>query len=94
MVDGREQAMTNPASALAAGVGLTLLMGQLRPTFLSQSELQEVTGIPVLGTIDMNWTDAEKIKRKRGALLFGASFASLFVIYGGVMAVLLLTANG
>ncbi|MEB0165499.1 chain length-determining protein, partial [Glaciimonas sp. CA11.2] len=34
-------------AALAAGVGLTLLISQIRPTFLSQSELLEATGIPV-----------------------------------------------
>lgn len=76
--------------ALAAGIGVTLLMSQTRPTFVSQSELREVTGIPVLGAIAMNWTGAEKVKRKRGALIFGLSLASLIVLYGGVMTMMLL----
>lgn len=81
-------------AALAAGAGLTLLISQIRPTFLNQSELQEVTGIAVLGTIAMNWTDAEKVRRKRGVIVFGASFASLIILYGGVMTLMLLKIVG
>jgi uncharacterized protein involved in exopolysaccharide biosynthesis len=82
------------AAALIAGIGLALLIGQIRPTFLSQSELQSTTGLPVLGSVMMNWTDAEKIKRRRDVLLFGAAFAALILLYAIVMAVTLLRAYG
>jgi len=78
--------------ALGAGIGLALLIAQIRPTFLSQSDLQSVTGLPVLGMVAMNWTDAEQAKRKKGVVIFGASLASLVLLYGGVMTVMLLKA--
>ncbi|MDY7544692.1 chain length-determining protein [Glaciimonas sp. CA11.2] len=81
-------------AALAAGVGLTLLISQIRPTFLSQSELLEATGIPVLGAVTMNWTVDESARRKKSAIGFSASFAGFIILYFGVMLVLLFKAHG
>ncbi|MDC8756870.1 XrtA system polysaccharide chain length determinant [Janthinobacterium fluminis] len=78
------------AGALLAGAAAALLISQIRPTFLSPSQLREASGLPVLGTVSMNWTAAEKVKRKRGQYGFAACAASLFVLYGGVMAAVLL----
>lgn len=77
-------------AALAMGIGLPLLMSQAKPVFLTQSQLQEVTGLTVLGAVAMNWTSSEIIKRKRGVLLFSASVAALVAAYAVVMALLLL----
>ena len=44
-------------AALVAGLAGAFLMSQVRPTFLSQAALREVTGLPILGSISMNWTD-------------------------------------
>ncbi|MGJ7915231.1 XrtA system polysaccharide chain length determinant [Massilia sp. LXY-6] len=75
--------------ALVAGIALAFLMSQLRPTFLSQSTLREVTGLPVLGSIGMNWTTAQTIRRKRRLAALGVSVLVLFGIYGaGVAAIL------
>ncbi|GJI87495.1 XrtA system polysaccharide chain length determinant [Duganella hordei] len=76
--------------ALLTGVATALLISQVRPTFLSPSELRERTALPVLGTVSMNWTEAEKVKRKRGQYLFGGALSCLFVAYGGVLAMTLL----
>jgi polysaccharide chain length determinant protein (PEP-CTERM system associated) len=76
--------------ALLSGVAAALLISQIRPTFLSPGELRERTGLVVLGTVSMNWTDAQKVKRQRGQYLFGAAMSSLFVAYGGVLATTLL----
>ncbi len=76
--------------ALLAGLGVALLMSQVRPTFLSQSALRDVTGVTILGCIGMNWTDEQKIRRKRRLYAFGAAVAALFGTYGGVMALMLL----
>jgi polysaccharide chain length determinant protein (PEP-CTERM system associated) len=76
-------------AALAAGLATALLMSQVRPTFLSQASLREVTGMPILGTVSMTWTDAQKIKRKRRLWALGAAVFMLFGVYGGVMAVAL-----
>jgi polysaccharide chain length determinant protein (PEP-CTERM system associated) len=77
------------AFSLLAGLAVAFLMSQVRPTFLSQSALREVTGIPVLGSISMNWTDAQKIRRKRRLYALGASVFTLFGVYGAVMAAIL-----
>ena len=74
------------AGALLTGIATALLISQVRPTFLRPGELRDRTGLPVLGTVSMNWTEAEKIKRKRGKYAFGAALSSLFVVYGGVLA--------
>lgn len=72
--------------ALLTGLAAALLISQVRPTFLSPSELRERTGLPVLGTVSMNWTDSQKIKRRRGRYLFGTALSCLFVAYGAVLA--------
>jgi hypothetical protein len=63
-----------------------LLISQVRPTFLSPAELRESTGLPVLGTVSMNWTDAENAKRKRGQYTFAIATVCLFLVYGGMLA--------
>jgi polysaccharide chain length determinant protein (PEP-CTERM system associated) len=77
--------------SLLAGVAIALLLSQLRPTYLSQQGLRESTGLPILGSVSMNWTDHEKAKRRRSFFAFGASLAVLITLYAGVMARMLLT---
>ena len=76
--------------ALAAGLGVALLMSQFRPTFLSQSALRDVTGVPILGSISMNWTGAQKAKQKKRLYGLAASVFALFGAYGTVMAAILI----
>jgi polysaccharide chain length determinant protein (PEP-CTERM system associated) len=78
------------AGALVAGLVVALLMSQVRPTFLSQNSLREVTGVPILGSIGMNWTTEQKVKRRRRLYAMGASVLALFGAYGGVMAAILI----
>ena len=78
--------------ALIAGIAFAMLLSQLRPTYLSQQGLRESTGLPILGSVSMNWTDHERAKRKRSFFAFGASLAVLVTLYAGVMARMLLTA--
>ncbi len=75
--------------ALVAGLAVAFLMSQLRPTFLSQSTLRDVTGLPVLGSIGMNWTPEQTVKRKRRLAALGGSVALLFCAYGVGMAAIL-----
>lgn len=75
--------------ALAAGLGVAFLMSQVRPTFLSQSALREVTGVPILGSIGMNWTEEQKVRRKRRLHALGASVLLLFGVYGAGTAAIL-----
>ena len=76
--------------ALATGLGAALLMSQVRPTFLSQASLREVTGVPILGSISMNWTAEQQERRKKRLYALGASVFMLFGAYGAVMAVILI----
>jgi polysaccharide chain length determinant protein (PEP-CTERM system associated) len=75
--------------ALVAGMAVAFLMSQLRPTFLSQATLREVTGLPVLGSVGMNWTKAQTVGRKRRLTALGVSMLVLFGIYGAGMAAIL-----
>jgi polysaccharide chain length determinant protein (PEP-CTERM system associated) len=77
-------------AALLAGLGVALLMSQIRPTFMTQASLREVTGLPILGSISMNWTDEQTIKRRRRMYAFTAAVVVLFTAYGGVMAAILI----
>jgi polysaccharide chain length determinant protein (PEP-CTERM system associated) len=77
------------AAALAAGIAVAFLMSQVRPTFLSQSTLRETTGLPVLGSIGMNWTGEQKVRRKRRLVALGVSVLVLFGAYGVGMAAIL-----
>ena len=77
------------AGALVAGLAVAFLMSQLRPTFLSQSTLRDVTGLPVLGSIGMNWTPEQTVKRKRRLVALGGSVLLLFGAYGVGMAAIL-----
>ncbi|RFC33391.1 MAG: polysaccharide chain length determinant protein, PEP-CTERM locus subfamily [Candidatus Nitrotoga sp. SPKER] len=76
--------------ALLGGIGSALLMSQIRPTFLSQNSLRESMGLPILGTVTMNWTANEIIKRKRSLYAFGLSISLLIVLYSVVMVFLFL----
>ncbi|MFP5392409.1 MAG: XrtA system polysaccharide chain length determinant [Gammaproteobacteria bacterium] len=79
--------------ALAAGLGVALLMSQFRPTFLSQSALREATGLPILGSIGMNWTDEQKKRHKKKRYALWASVLALFGAYGAAVAATLIRAS-
>jgi polysaccharide chain length determinant protein (PEP-CTERM system associated) len=76
-------------AALIAGIAVAFLMSQLRPTFLSQATLRDVTGLPVLGSIGMNWTAEQTVRRKRRLAALGVSVLVLFGVYGAGMAAIL-----
>ena len=75
-------------AALAAGLAAAFLMSQVRPTFLSQATLRDTTGLPILGSVSMNWTAEQTVRRKRRLYALGASVLVLIAIYGaGVAAI-------
>ena len=76
--------------SLVAGLAAALLMSQIRPTFMSQASLREITGLPVLGSVSMNWTDVEISRQRKSMLAFGLAFGFLILVYGGAMGKLLL----
>jgi polysaccharide chain length determinant protein (PEP-CTERM system associated) len=79
--------------ALASGLIGAFLMSQVRPTFLSHAALREVTGVPVLGSINMHWTDGQKVLRKRRLLGVGVAVLLLIGAYGVGVATMLARAS-
>ena len=77
--------------ALAGGAGFAFLLSQVRPTFSDERRLREVSGLPVFGTVIMDYTEAQLAKRKKGLIALVLSFLSLLSAYAAIMAMLLLT---
>jgi polysaccharide chain length determinant protein (PEP-CTERM system associated) len=71
--------------SLLGGIGIAFVISQVRPTFHSQISLREISGKPILGSIPMIWTDAEKVKRRKRLYAFGLSLLSLLGLYGVLM---------
>ena len=71
--------------ALGAGFGTAFLLSQFRPTFNEERRLREVSGLPVLGTVGMAWTDAEEKRRTRGRRAVVLSFVSLILAYLAIL---------
>lgn len=77
------------ALALLSSIGGSYLISQIQPTFLSQNSLREFTGLPILGTVTMNWTEPEKVKRKKSNYIFALSCVLLLALYIGVNTMML-----
>lgn len=77
--------------ALAGGIGFAFLMGQIRPTFSDRKVLREISGLPILGTVTMIWTDAQIRQRRRKLTAFILGTLGLFSLYGGGLAFFLAT---
>ena len=76
--------------SLAAGVGLAFLISLIRPVFGDRRQLAEVTGAPVLGSINMVWTEPQKRRRRWSNLAFVITLLSLIGAFAGVLAVFIL----
>ena len=68
--------------ALGGGIGVAFLMGQVRPTFSDRKALREISGLPILGTVTMIWTDGQVRQRRRRLTAFFAGAAGLACLYG------------
>ncbi len=66
---------------LAAGILVALIISQFRPTFDDRRTLNEATGIPVIGSVSMVWTDDQRRVRRRRHLAFMMGLLSLFSVY-------------
>lgn len=73
--------------ALVAGIGVAFLISIMRPVFGDRRELNEAVGIPVLGSVNMIWTQQQKRKRRAVNLAFGAGLAGLVGAYALVFTI-------
>lgn len=80
-------------AALGGGLGIAFLLSQLRPTISDERRLREVSGLQVLGTIAMAWTDDQKKRRARGLAAFLLSILSLLSAYAAIMASLMMAVS-
>ncbi|MGH8642700.1 MAG: XrtA system polysaccharide chain length determinant [Burkholderiales bacterium] len=76
--------------ALGGGLGLAIVISQIRPTINEERTLRELSGLPVLGTVAMALTDAQRARRRRGLVASVFSFVSLLSAYIAMMAVFVL----
>jgi len=71
-------------TAVAAGAGLAYLLHQLKPVFSSTRQLGEITGLPVLGLVNMIFLGRHQAMARRGAVAY-AFIGILLVMAGAVM---------
>ncbi|MEO1222054.1 MAG: chain-length determining protein, partial [Pseudomonadota bacterium] len=67
-------------AGLGAGVGASWLMGQLRSGFVTAQKLEKSMGLPVIGAVSLNLSDAAQSLRKRRTKQFAGAFAGLFAV--------------
>jgi polysaccharide chain length determinant protein (PEP-CTERM system associated) len=79
--------------SLAIGFALAQVLSQIRPTFTDRKTLQEVTGLPILGSVSTMSTDQERSRQRKRLFAWGSSYAGLFATYGAVMVFLVLAAR-
>ena len=69
-------------AALAAGLGVAVLLAQMHPTFATKEVLEKIAGIPVLGSISAALRlEFTPWYRRESTLILGAA-AALLVAYG------------
>ncbi len=72
-----------PFGGLALGGVLAFLLGQLRPTVLSRRQLNELTGLPLLGAVTMIQTDEMRQRARKLNYVYFAATGALFIAYLG-----------
>ncbi len=73
--------------AIGAGIGAAFLLHLLRPVFVSARQLGEVTGLMVLGAVNMAWADRHRVEIRHSRVRY-ACWATGLLIAG--VAILLL----
>lgn len=63
--------------AIGAGAGVAYLLQMLRPVFVSARQLGAVTGLKVLGTVNMAWVDRHRAEARRSHLRYAYWAAGL-----------------
>lgn len=74
---------------LVAGVGLgvavALLLSFLKPTFSNAQKIRDITGLPILGQVSMNWIPGIKQKKWIAFVRFCGLGLVLFLLFVGVI---------
>ncbi|QHE76730.1 XrtA system polysaccharide chain length determinant [Hydrogenophaga sp. PBL-H3] len=67
--------------ALAAGLGVTFLMSQIRPVFFDANSLRIATDLPLLGVVTLVKNDVVKRREARSLYRFTGSVVALVVVF-------------
>jgi polysaccharide chain length determinant protein (PEP-CTERM system associated) len=73
--------------SLVAGLAIAFLMAQLRPVFSDRRQLSEMTGVPVLGSINMLWVPRQQRRKRFANVAFAVLLAGLIAAYAAIVAV-------
>jgi len=71
--------------ALIAGLGVAFLLAQLRPVFFDRRQLSEVSGVPVIGSVNMIWVPQQRLRKRLADLAFLVGFFVLVAAYVAVL---------
>ena len=75
------------AVALAAGVAVAFVMGQIQTTFPTQNRLADVTGLPVLGSIGEVVTETRRARERRRLVYLAGGAGALAAGWALLLAV-------
>lgn len=76
--------------SLISGFALAFLLAQMRPVFFDRRQLAEVTGVPVIGSINMISTPRQRMRERISSLAFTLVLVGLIAGFGLVLTVFLL----
>ena len=82
------------AVSLLAGLAMSWLVSQVRPTFHDGRSLREIAQRPLLGMVSALPTHGLRVMRRRAALLFAGGVSGLVASYGAALVFLFLAARG
>lgn len=74
-----------PAGGLAGGLGLAFLLAQLRPTVDGRRQLQQLTGLQLLGAVSRVETEAMRRRKRYNGWLYTGAGAALLLAYATLM---------
>jgi len=75
------------AGGIILGLGTAFLLYFIRPAIMSTSQVRQITGLPILGSVSMKTSPGLKAKNKMEFLRYGYSALGLVFIYAGLMVI-------
>ena len=77
-------------AGIATGIGLIVLLVQIKPTFYNKQNLQKITNFPVFGSVSLIISPAQVMKSRVSIAMFLAAIVVMFSIYSGLVAMQIL----